>query len=70
MTTDRQREANRRNADKSTGPRTPEGKETVSRNAIKHGLLSQRVVLAVQEAICQRLRLRYPWRLHVEFAKD
>jgi hypothetical protein len=30
--------ANRRNADSSTGPRTPEGKAAVSRNALAHGL--------------------------------
>jgi len=34
----RQREANRRNAQKSTGPTTEAGKERASRNAIKHGI--------------------------------
>jgi hypothetical protein len=37
--------ANRINAQKSTGPRTPEGKATVAQNAVKHGLLAQRAVI-------------------------
>ena len=45
MTSDKQAEANRRNALKSTGPKTPEGKDAVRLNAVKHGLLSQEVLL-------------------------
>jgi hypothetical protein len=45
MTSPRQIDANRRNAQKSTGPRTGEGKRKVALNAVKHGLLSQHVVL-------------------------
>lgn len=41
----KQAAANRRNALKSTGPRTPEGKALVGKNAIKHGLLAQLKVL-------------------------
>jgi hypothetical protein len=38
MSTEAQILANRHNAQKSTGPRTSEGKTKVSQNAIKHGL--------------------------------
>jgi hypothetical protein len=37
--------ANRLNARKSTGPRTPEGKAVVAQNAVKHGLLARQVVI-------------------------
>jgi hypothetical protein len=38
MATDRQIAANRRNAGKSTGPRTRAGKKRASRNSYRHGL--------------------------------
>ena len=41
MATAAQIEANRLNAQKSTGPRTAEGKEKVAQNALKHGLFAQ-----------------------------
>jgi hypothetical protein len=40
MASPAQIDANRQNAQKSTGPRTPEGKTTVSQNALRHGLCS------------------------------
>ncbi len=42
---ERKIQANRRNALHSTGPKTARGKHTVSRNAIKHGLLAREVVI-------------------------
>jgi hypothetical protein len=46
MSSESQISANRLNAQKSTGPRTPEGKEKVSQNAVTHGLTAFRPVLA------------------------
>jgi hypothetical protein len=45
MSTDRQIEANKQNAQLSTGPRTAEGKARVALNALKHGLTGQQMVL-------------------------
>ena len=41
----KQLNANRNNAKKSTGPKTPEGKAAVAANAVKHGLCAQRTVI-------------------------
>jgi hypothetical protein len=38
-------QANRDNAKRSTGPRTPRGKRNCSRNALKHGILSKDLVI-------------------------
>ena len=38
-------EANRKNARKSTGPKTPEGKAKSSQNALTHGLLAQQILV-------------------------
>ena len=45
MTSKLQIEANRRNAKKSTGPRSGAGKAAVALNGIKHGLLSRHVLI-------------------------
>ena len=45
MATEKQIEANRRNAQKSTGPRTLEGKAAVRLNALRHGMHARTVVL-------------------------
>ncbi|MCH7878575.1 MAG: hypothetical protein IH914_04580 [candidate division Zixibacteria bacterium] len=44
-TTRKQLIANRKNAQNSTGPRTPDGKHTTSKNATKHGLYSRDTVI-------------------------
>jgi len=46
MSTETQTCANRRNAQKSTGPHSAEGKAAVSQNAVKHGLLTRRDVIS------------------------
>ena len=50
MTSLKQIEANRRNALKSTGPRTPEGKKRSRRNARRHGLTSETLIAALEDA--------------------
>jgi hypothetical protein len=50
MTSYRQIEANRRNALKSTGPRTDAGKEQSRRNAVRHGLTAETVIGLLEDA--------------------
>jgi hypothetical protein len=49
MMSDKKIEANRRNALKSTGPRTTEGKAAVRLNALRHGLRSEEVLLSGED---------------------
>jgi hypothetical protein len=60
MTSEKQRQANQRNARKSTGPTTEEGKRRVSRNALRHGMCAEHLLLphedpAALEALQQEL---------------
>jgi hypothetical protein len=61
MTSEKQAEANRRNAQQSTGPSTPEGKAAARHNVTKHGLLSRDVLIpgedeAALKELGERLR--------------
>jgi hypothetical protein len=49
MTTWQQIAANRRNAEKSTGPRTDAGKRRSRRNALRHGLCAETVIESLED---------------------
>jgi len=51
MSTEKQINANRQNAQKSTGPKTVEGKAAVSQNAVKHGLFSDSLIRGENPAV-------------------
>ena len=49
MTSQKQIEANQQNAKKSTGPKSEDGKAIVALNAIKHGILSEKLPIDEEE---------------------
>jgi hypothetical protein len=51
MISERQQDANRRNAAKSHGPTTPEGRAAVRMNALKHGLTAAEIVLPTEDKL-------------------
>jgi len=64
---DKQLAANKANSKKSTGPRTSQGKQTVSRNAVTHGLTARRSLVQSHQqqsfdALAANLRAEIqPW---------
>src|SRR5581483_9333709 len=65
MTSAKRIAANRRNARKSTGPKTAAGKQTSSMNAMKHGLDAQTTVLPGEDEAAFRARLD-AWRADIK----
>jgi hypothetical protein len=49
MTSVRQIESNRRNAQKSTGPKTDDGKARARRSALRHGLTAETVIKLLED---------------------
>ncbi len=49
MSTKKQTKANRQNAQKSTGPKTAQGKAVTSKNAVKHGLFAAEAVITGED---------------------
>ena len=71
MTSERQREANRRNARKSTGPRTTLGREISALNATRHGLTSREPEGAVgkkTQALALEIEKAWPGRREAALA--
>ena len=65
MTSEAKLEANRQNAKKSTGPKTPKGKAVVSKNAMKHGLLSSVTLI---EGECEQTFREFEQQLYLAMA--
>src|SRR5260370_42162508 len=51
MLTDRKIEANRQNAQHSTGPTTPEGRAAVRLNGLKHRLCAETIVVPGEDPV-------------------
>ena len=72
MTTQAQIDSNRRNAQHSTGPQSPEGKDASRRNSCKHGLTGSGGVVAPEDRTRFEMRaesLREEFRPETEFER-
>ena len=58
MTSEAKILANRRNAKKSTGPRTKEGKRRAAMNALKHGMTAKLALMRDEDQAAFDLRMR------------
>ena len=67
MTSFRQIAANRRNASKSTGPTSEEGKRRSRRNAVRHGLTAEPATL---DALDRRKPQERKHRFHIGSRQD
>ena len=71
MATFNQFEANRLNAQKSTGPRTPAGKEASRFNALKHGIDARHTIIPGEnQADLERLANEYQDQLRPETSSN
>jgi hypothetical protein len=69
MISQRQQEANRRNAAKSHGPTTPEGRAAVRHNALKHGFTAAEIILPPPPPTTQSETARIPRPPTLQLAK-
>jgi hypothetical protein len=73
MATEKQIEANRLNAQKSTGPKTPEGKANVAMNSLRHGMRARAIVLRTENEgrfhqLCDELEAEWQPQTPTELA--
>jgi hypothetical protein len=69
LASQRQIDANRKNSARSTGPKTPEGLEKSSLNAIVHGLRSKKIVKAREDSYTFENR-RLKWMASADASDD
>jgi len=48
MASEKQKQANKKNAKLSSGPKTPAGKSKVAKNAVQHGIFTKELVIGTK----------------------